>query len=147
MNVEVNVKDRIGKPASEVFAAIVDPTKMSGYFISSGSSPMKAGTTVEWDFADVGAKLSVDVKEIERNRKIVFDWSASGVNAHVTITLNAADSGSTLVTINENGWPMDREGVDRALGQTAGWTDFLCCMKAYLQHGINLRLGRRKEDH
>ena len=25
--------------------------------------------------------------------------------------------------------------------QTAGWTYFLCCLKAYLQHGINLRLG------
>jgi hypothetical protein len=27
---------------------------MSGYFTSSGSGPMKAGTTVKWEFADVG---------------------------------------------------------------------------------------------
>ena len=146
MNIDVNVKDRIRKPVNEVFEAIVDAGRMSHYFISSGSGRMKSATTVEWEFADVDAKLSVDVKEIEENRKIIFDWTASGVKARVTITLKAVDSSTTLVTINEAGWPMDHEGMKRALGQTAGWTDFLCCMKAYLQHDINLRLGRTKED-
>jgi uncharacterized protein YndB with AHSA1/START domain len=147
MNVEVNVKNRILKPVEDVFAAIVDPAKMSGYFISSGNGPMKAGTMVKWEFADVGGTLSVDVKEVVENRKITFDWTASGVKARVTITLNAVASDTTLVTINETGWPMDPEGVKRGLEQTAGWTDFLCCLKAYVQHGINLRLGRTKEDH
>ena len=147
MNVEVNVKDRILKPVKDVFVAIVDPTKMSHYFTSRGSGPMKAGATVEWEFADVGAKLSVDVREIDENRKVTFDWTASGVKARVTIDLKEGDSATTIVTINEAGWPMDEEGVKRALGQTAGWTDFLCCMKAYLQHGINLRQGRTKEVH
>lgn len=147
MNVEVNVKDRVRKPASDVFAAIVEPDKMSRYFISQSDGPMKSGTTVEWEFADVGQTLSVDVKEIDEDRKIVFDWSASGVKARVTIRLKAQGEDATLVEINESGWPMDNEGVRRALGQTAGWTDFLCCMKAFLQHGINLRLGRTREEH
>jgi uncharacterized protein YndB with AHSA1/START domain len=147
MNVEVNVKNRILKPVGEVFAAIVDPAKMSHYFISSGSGPMNAGTTVKWEFADVGGSLSADVKEVEENRKITFDWNASGVNARVTITLSSVGPNTTLVTINESGWPMDPEGVKRALEQTAGWMDFLCCLKAYVQHGINLRLGRTSEDH
>jgi uncharacterized protein YndB with AHSA1/START domain len=147
MNVEVNVKDRVLKPVHEVFTAIVDPARMSRFFISSGSAPMKNGTTVEWIFADVGGRLAVDVKEVEEDRKITFDWTASGTAARVTITLEARDASTTFVSITEAGWPMDREGVERALQQTAGWTDFLCCMKAYLQHGINLRLGRSKEDH
>ena len=37
MDLEVKAEVRIGKPAAEVFEAIVDPAKMSGYFISSGS--------------------------------------------------------------------------------------------------------------
>jgi uncharacterized protein YndB with AHSA1/START domain len=147
MDVEVNVRDRVLKPESEVFAGIVDPAKMSGYFISRATGPMKAGETIEWAFDDVGAKLSVDVIEIDANRGIVFDWSASGVKARVTMKLEPRGNDATLVTITEAGWPMDAAGVKRALGQTAGWTDFLCCMKAYLQHGINLRLGRSKEDH
>ena len=39
---------------------------------------------------------------------------------------------------------MDDAGVKRAMGQTAGWTYTLCCLKAYLQYGINLRLGLNK---
>jgi uncharacterized protein YndB with AHSA1/START domain len=147
MNIEVNVKDRVLTPTSDVFAAIIDPERMSHYFISSGSGPMKTGETVEWEFADVGGRLSVYVKEVEPNRRIVFEWSASGVKTLVTILIEPAHAKTTRVSINEAGWPMDHEGVQRALEQTAGWTDFMCCMKAYVQHGINLRLGRTKEDH
>src|SRR5262249_8739250 len=125
----------------------LDPAKMSGYFISRASGRMEAGTTVEWTFDDVEARLRVDVIEIDEDRRIVFDWAASGTKARVTMQLERRVNHATLVAIHESGWPMDAAGVKRALGQTAGWTDFLCCMKAYLQHGINLRLGRRKEDH
>jgi hypothetical protein len=27
------------------------------------------------------------------------------------------------------------------MGQVEGWTHFLCCLKAYLEYGINLRTG------
>jgi hypothetical protein len=48
----------------------------------------------------------------------------------------------TKVRIAERDFPLTREGVGLALEQTAGWTDFLCCMKGHLQHGVNLRQGR-----
>jgi uncharacterized protein YndB with AHSA1/START domain len=147
MEVEVNVRDRVLRPVPEVFAAIVDPAKMSGYFISRASGAMEAGATIEWIFDDVQAKLLAEVIEIDENRRIVFDWTASGAKARVTMQLEPRGNDATFVTINEACWPMDAAGVKRALGQTAGWTDFVCCMKAYLQHGINLRLGRSKEDH
>lgn len=51
------------------------------------------------------------------------------------------------MTITETGWPMDDEGVARALEQTAGWVDFLCSMKAYLVYGVNLREGRTPATH
>jgi uncharacterized protein YndB with AHSA1/START domain len=145
--VEVHVSDRVLKPVHDVFTAIVDPARLSRFFISSASGPLKAGTTVEWVFADVGGRLSIDVKQIDNDSRIVFEWTASGTKALVTIALKSGGPNATVVTITEDGWPMDRDGVTRALGQTAGWTDFLCCMKADLQHGINLRLGRTKETH
>jgi len=147
MNVEVNVRDRVPRTVSEVFAAIVDPVKMSRFFISSASGPMKPGVSVEWLFSDVGVTLSVDVIRIEENRTIIFDWAASGVRTRVTIGLKPSADDGTLVAVNEAAWPMNEEGVKRALDQTQGWTDFLCCMNAFLQHGINLRLGRTREDH
>lgn len=35
MEIDVNVRERILKPVPEVFQAVVDPVKMSNYFISS----------------------------------------------------------------------------------------------------------------
>lgn len=147
MSLKVNVKDRIGKPAAEVFAAIVEPEQMSRYFTSRANGALEAGNKVKWEFSDVGAEFVVDVREIEPNRRIAFDWAASGAKARVDIVLDAVDPHTTAVAIHEAGWPMDDEGVQRALGQTRGWTDFLCCLKAYVQHGINLRAGRSREDH
>lgn len=42
-NLEVKVQLSISKPVHEVFEAIVDPYKMSGYFISSGTDRMETG--------------------------------------------------------------------------------------------------------
>lgn len=140
----VNVENRILKPVNEVFDAIIDPAKMAHYFISSASGPMKAGSTVMWEFADVGAKVSVDVIEVEENRKVVYDWAASGIKTRVTIALQPGDPDTTDIAISEAEWPMDSEGVKRAMGQNAGWTFTMCCLKAYVQHGINLRLGTKK---
>lgn len=142
MDVEVNVRERMLKPVGEVFEAVVDPAKMSNYFISSASGPMKTATSVEWEFADVGAKVAVDVLTVERDRKIVFDWNpADGKGTRTTIAFTADGDGATVVTINEATFPLDEEGVKRAMGQTGGWTYFLACLKAYVQHGINLRVG------
>jgi uncharacterized protein YndB with AHSA1/START domain len=145
MEVEVNVRDRILKPVNEVFAAFVDPAKMAHYFISGASGPMKAATKVEWEFADVGAKVPIDVLEVEENRRIVYEWAPCGARSRTTIQLRADDPNTTVVTINEAKFPMDHEGVKRAMGQTAGWTYTLACLKAYLQFGINLRLGLNKK--
>jgi uncharacterized protein YndB with AHSA1/START domain len=144
MDVEVNVTERILKPVSEVFAAVVDPAKISKYFVSRASAPMKAGTTVEWEFADVGAKGSVEILEVEANRKIVFQAAGGAAQSCITIQFNSGDSESTTVTINEGKFPMTDDGVKQAMGQTAGWTFFLACLKAYLQFGVNLRYGLNK---
>ncbi|MGH8066646.1 MAG: hypothetical protein ACRERE_15700 [Candidatus Entotheonellia bacterium] len=45
--VNVRVEDPVLRPVNEVFAAIVDPAKMSHCFISGGSGPMNRGTTHE----------------------------------------------------------------------------------------------------
>ena len=64
MDFDVNVRERILKPVNEVFDAVVDPKKMSNYFISGASGPIKVGR-VEWEFGDVGAKVPIDVLEVE----------------------------------------------------------------------------------
>jgi len=144
MDFDVNVRERILKPVNEVFAAVIDPEKMSNYFISGASGPMQAGTTVVWEFADVGAKVSIDVLEVEENRKIVYESSALGPRTRTTIQFTPDGPDATVVTINEASFPLTEDGVKRALGQNAGWTYTLCGLKAYVQFDINLRTGLNK---
>jgi hypothetical protein len=35
----------------------------------------------------------------------------------------------------------DEKGIKWLQGNTAGWANFLACLKAYLEYGINLRKG------
>jgi hypothetical protein len=42
---------------------------------------------------------------------------------------------------------MTEEGVGRALEQAKGWTNFIDCMRAYLEFGVRLRQGRTKDMH
>jgi hypothetical protein len=43
MDFEVNVRERMLKPVNEVFDAVVDPKKMSNYFISAATGPVTVG--------------------------------------------------------------------------------------------------------
>ena len=72
---------------------------------------------------------------------MVFLWQASGVETSVVLELEQINSGETIVRVCEDGWPRDDEGMARALEQMQGWMNMLCCMKAYLEFGINLRTG------
>lgn len=141
--VKVKFENQISKPVNAVFRAIVEPERMSQYFISRASGPIAEGKTITWFFDDVGGVLDVVIKEVEANKRVVFDWPASGVTAQVEIVLEATDRNTTKVTITESGWPMDSEGVGRALEQAMGWTDFFCCMKAFLLFGVDLRRGTK----
>ena len=48
--------------------------------------------------------------------------------------------------------PFNEENLKWVLENTAGWANFLACMKAYIEYGIQLRKGayefmRNKETH
>ena len=142
---DVRVESNIKRAPADVFAAIVDPAKMSQYFISSGSAPMTPHARIDWEWADVGAKATIEVTEIERDRKIAFRWSADGPSTNVTLVLEP-DGERTKLVATEGPFELTDAGVKRALGQTQGWTDFSCSLRAYLHHAINLRLAK-PADH
>ena len=147
MEVQAHVADRVMKPIGEVFDAIVNPAKITKFFASDASDPLRAGDTVTWTFADVGRTISPKVLAVEPETHIAFEWDASGERARVDITLSPDEGDTARIVIVEDGWRMNAKGVECALQQTQGWTDFICCMKAYLQFGVNLRVGRTRGTH
>ena len=56
------------------------------------------------------------------------------------------EDGSTFVSIGEAGWHEDEVGLKRSYLNCEGWSQMLACMKAYLEHGINLREGYYRSE-
>jgi uncharacterized protein YndB with AHSA1/START domain len=139
--IRAKVQMGILKPASEIFGAIVDPVKMCKYFISGSTGRMESGKTLTWTWTDFEGEHEVKVGKIEKDRTVSFEWSGSGVDCVVVITLEPKGENKTLVKITESEWPADYKGANQCMGQVEGWTHFLMCMKAYLEHGIDLRVG------
>ena len=139
MQLEVKTKIRIGAPAHEVFEAIIDPAKMSQYFITEASGPMEAGKTISWTWADYNTTINIHVQKVEKNHYISFTWPGSDVETIVDIQLDAETESVTSVTIKEKDWHKDDKGIQRLTEQTQGWLDMLLCLKAFVQYGINLR--------
>ncbi|MFI0239364.1 SRPBCC domain-containing protein [Streptomyces sp. NPDC016845] len=126
------VEDRIDRPAADVFRAIVSPDGLSSFFTAEASAAMVPGTVVTWRFGHVDATFDVEIGEIETDRLISWRWPG----ADVTIELADADGGGTHVTVTEQPMGDGIEGAARAVGQTQGWTYFVCGLRAYLLHGI-----------
>ncbi len=165
MELKFNVSARIAKPVDEVFEAVVDPKKLSSYFTTGGAKGrLEAGSTVTWDFADFPGAFPVEVVEVEKNKKIVLRWEASegsasdgaddrqprevkpaGYKTTTTMTFEPLDGGRrTLVQICEEGWRETPGGLKASYGNCMGWSQMLCHMKAWLEHGLNLREGMYK---
>ena len=138
-NLSVKTQLEIAKSRTEIFEAIVNPERMAGYFISTGTSRLDEGKPVTWTWSDVGAELVVTPMEFEPDRMVSFKWSASGQETTVVIEIEEGDSGRSLVKVAETEWPPSADGIAQCLGQMQGWVHMLCCLKAYLEHGINLR--------
>ena len=144
MDIRSKVSGRISKPVHEVFEAVADPARLSGYFTTGGAKGrLETGAVVSWDFADFPGAFPVTVVEVVQDARIVLRWgSAEGQGENtVTMTFEGLEDGRTLVTITETGWSQTQKGIDGALGNTEGWAGMLAAMKVYLEHGINLRAG------
>ena len=138
MRLESNATLQIQKPIHEVFEGIVNPEKMTKYFISESSGRLETGKDVIWKFPEFPDKFPIKNIKIEPNRSISFIWDPETV---VSITLEKLPDNSTIVRVNENGKELTEENLKWVLENTEGWANFLACIKAFLEYGIQLRKG------
>ena len=153
MELKFRVSARISKPVHEVFEAVADPDKLSCYFTTGGAKGrLEEGSTVSWDFHDFPGAFPVHVIEVEPDTRIVLEWQANepgaGPDDNTTVTMSFkpvdGDAGRTLVEIAEEGWSESEAGLKASYGNCMGWSQMLAALKAWLEHGINLREGMYK---
>ena len=158
MDLKFRVAARIAKPVHEVFEAVADPRQLSEYFTTGGAKGrLETGSTVIWDFHDFPGAFPVDVIEVAADERIILEWAAgegeapnveggemsdAGYKTRVTMTFKPVDDGKrTLVEIKEEGWQENQKALDASYGNCQGWSQMLCALKVWLEHGINLRDG------
>jgi len=152
MELKFKVFAHVARPAHEVFEAVADPAKLSGYFTTGGArGRLAAGATVSWDFHDFPGRFPVEVVEVVPDRKIVLLWDANEGNGpacyktRVTMTFEPLDGDTrTLVSIAEEGWREGQAALDASYGNCMGWSQMLAALKLWVEHGINLREGMYK---
>ncbi len=135
-----SVKLQILKPPSVVFEGIVDPEHMTNYWICESSGRMEENTTVTWRFPEFEDSFNAEIKRIEQDKYVSFVWFADGHKDIVELSLEPVEGG-TKVVITERRFDHDPMSLEWVRGSTEGWTNFLACLKAYLEYGINLRKG------
>jgi uncharacterized protein YndB with AHSA1/START domain len=151
--ISTTVSITILKPAAEVFQAVLKPVP---YFVARASAPMAAGYDVIWNFPEMATDVPVTVESVVPNELIRFKWDAEGGGKNscefrfsplddqgrsAAKKLGIAPEPATTVTVTESGWPDTPEGRKGSLQNTMGWTQMLCALKAWLEHGVNLRHG------
>ena len=160
MELKFRVAARIAKAVHEVFEAVADPDQLSHYFTTGGAQGrLETGATVMWDFADFPGAFPVQVVEVVPDERIVLEWqanegeppnveggelSALAYNTTVTMSFKDLGDGRTLVEIAEEGWRFTDGALKASYGNCQGWSQMLCALKMWLEHGINLREGMYK---
>lgn len=142
MELRFEVFGKIAMPVAEVFDAVYNPQKLSGYFTTGGASgPLDEGTTVTWDFADFPGAFPVHVRKVVTNQLIELEWQAADGEylTQVRMEFESLEGNATMVRISEAGWKKTPEGLKASYGNCMGWAQMHCCLKVFVEQGTNLR--------
>ena len=141
------VQTKILRPVADVFYAVVSADRLCRYFTSEASGDLEEGRTVGWRWHHYHATLPVTVRRIVPNERIELTLDAKTwektkeetYDVKVVLEFEALDDGHTMLSISEEGWKTDADGLKGSHDNCSGWTHMAMCLKAWAEHGIDLR--------
>jgi uncharacterized protein YndB with AHSA1/START domain len=135
-------KFKLLKPAHDVFEAFVDPAKIGNFWFSKSSERWEQGKRITLTYEEYNAKVEIELLEIEKDKKIVFQWGANGEGHIVTISLTEIDHATTLIEVVEEGFNENEpDFTAQILDNKEGWVFMLTCLKGYLEAGVSTLRG------
>jgi uncharacterized protein YndB with AHSA1/START domain len=138
-----NAATLIRKPVAEVFEAFVNPDITTKFWFTKGSDRLEAGKQVTWEWEMYGFSISVEVKAVEKNSRILIEWPGQRGPTTVEWIFTPRADGATFVDVTNKGFHGDEDQVvQEALDSTGGFTWVLAGAKAWLEHGVQLNLVR-----
>lgn len=138
MKLVAQAKIQIQKPVEEVFENIINPEKMTQYFIGTSTGRMEKDAELVWIFPEFDEKCPVKVTSVIPNQLIEFVWDPETI---VTIELTEQRDKTTIIRVTEDGKEISEDNLKWFGENSEGWANFLACLKAFSEYGINLRKG------
>ena len=124
---------------------VIDRHTMEKYFTTRSSSSLIEGQKIDWYWRHWGENF-VFVDRIIENELIELtldskNWAKTdpGYDVKVIFEFERLDDGSTRISISEKGWKTDADGLKASHENCGGWQHMADCLKAWLEHGIDLR--------
>ena len=137
-NVYVEAQMLIRKPIEDVFEAFINPELTTHFWFTKSTGKLEEGKTIIWEWEMYGVKSEVKVLQIIPNQLIRTERGEPSTN--VDYEFKTMEKG-TLVIIKSYGFSQTGEDLLKVINDnTGGFTTVLDGCKAYLEHGINLRL-------
>ncbi len=131
----------IRKPIADVFEAFINPEITTKFWFTKSSGTLETGRQITWTWEMYDVSTQVNVKEVEKNKRIVVEWSGYDAPNTVEWRFSPYEDGATYVSITNSGFKGDGDKVvNDALDSKGGFTWVLAGLKALLEHGIELNL-------
>jgi uncharacterized protein YndB with AHSA1/START domain len=140
-NVKVEAGMLIRRPVDEVFEALVNPTITKKFWFTKSSGRLEAGKRITWEWEMYGVSIPVDVKELEKDKRILVKWPGYKGPDTVEWEFTPFKSNATYVKITSSGFRgTDDEILSQAINSKGGFTGLLAELEAYLEHKVQLNL-------
>lgn len=131
----------IHKPVEEVFETFINPEITANFWFSKSTGLLDENDEVLWTWGMYNHSISVFIKSIIFNEKIIIEWGSSKKKTKVEWTFIPLDGSRTFVNIVSKGFKgTTNEQIDQVRDSTGGFTLILTSLKTYLEHDIHLNL-------
>ena len=129
---EVKREIRTRATPEQVWQALTDPDKITGWFPDHATGEVKPGEIVNWSFDGFGSVPPMEVREVVPGEKVVFG-SPEGDFWAQEFTIRR-EGGETVVRVVHSGFGPGAEFDDLFDGIDSGWQLALANLKHYLEH-------------
>jgi uncharacterized protein YndB with AHSA1/START domain len=129
----------VHKAAHDCYEAFVDPAVTTKFWFTKSTGRLDEGKTVTWSWEMYDVSSPAKPIEIVPDKKIVVEWGEPGEASTITWTFKPLKDG-TFVDIRTANFAGDADAqVKMAIDVSEGFGIVLCGLKAWLEHGIQLR--------
>jgi uncharacterized protein YndB with AHSA1/START domain len=138
---EIKVELTVLKKLEDVFKAVLDPRP---FFVQKASGKLEEQATIHWRFEEFPMEIPIQTQKIIPNQLIRFQWGGEPDTLNTVefqFKILDGNQNATTVSVIERGWSPTEAGRAASCRNTGGWMHMLCSLKAFLEHGINLRTG------